>query len=115
MYNKSGGENMKKFREFSFIKDESSGDTCYFSLKGQVFTNEALYMENALEDALRYGYTDIIINMTLVDSFSSSAIRAVLLINKKLKSRGGRLQISNPSENVRNVIGMTALDEMLLK
>jgi anti-anti-sigma factor len=101
--------------EFSFIEESVSGKTAYFMLKGHVGLNEASFMESVLEKTARPGCNNIIINMCLVNSFSSAGIRVILAMYKKLKSMGGKLQIDNPSENVRNVIGLTALDELLLR
>ena len=101
--------------EFSFTEDSVSGRTAYFTLKGHVGLMEASFMENALEKVARPGCNRIIINMCFVKSFSSAGIRVILAMYKKLKSMGGKLQIDNPSENVRNVIGLTALDELLLR
>jgi anti-anti-sigma factor len=72
-------------------------------------------MEHKLKRVLDSGCTHIVINMCFVKSFSSAGIRVVLATYKKLKKVGGKLQIENPSENVKNVIGMVALDELLLK
>ena len=112
---RSQGRASSDGREFSFNEDRRSGNTAYFTLKGHVGLKEASFMENALEKTARPGCNCIIINMCLVNSFSSAGIRVILAMYKKLKSMGGKLQIDNPSENVRNVIGLTALDELLLK
>ena len=101
--------------EFSFTEDSRSGRTTYFTLKGHVGLHEASVMESELENAARPGNSRIIINMSSVKSFSSAGIRVILAMYKKLKSMGGKLQICNPSENVKNVIGLTALDELLIK
>jgi len=101
--------------EFSIVQDNSYGASCHFTLSGQVSTNEAAFMESSLEKAMQQGCTNIVVNMCLVSYFSSAGIRVVLSMYKRLKNKGGKLQIENPSENVKNVIGMTALDELLLK
>jgi len=102
-------------RGFSFTEENNSGEAAYFTLKGHVGINEASYMEDTLEKTAQSGCNRITINMCLVNSFSSAGIRVILAMYKKLKSMGGKLQIDNPSENVRNVIGLTALDELLLR
>jgi len=104
----------KEKPEFSFIQDERSGTTRRFTLKGQVGVNESAIMERKLDDAIELGCTRVIINMSLVSMFTSAGIRVILAAHKKLKKAGGELKIENPGENVRNVIGMVALDELLL-
>ena len=101
-------------RDFLFTEDRSIEGTCYFTLRGTVNVNGAAYMEGMLEKAVKGGCNHIIINMSLVSLFSSAAIRVVLSVYKKMKRNGGTLQIESPSENVKNVIGMAALDAMLL-
>ncbi|MCL2013515.1 MAG: STAS domain-containing protein [Oscillospiraceae bacterium] len=105
----------KKMQEFGFTEDKRDGDTYYFTLKGRVSVNESLYMEQELKKAVQQGCTHIIINMCRVTVFPSAAIRVILAMYQKLKNMSGTLQIENPSENVQNVIGMTALEELLLK
>jgi anti-anti-sigma factor len=101
--------------DFSFVQDSRNGQKCRFTLKGQVSIKEASEMEHKLGRAAESGCNHIIIDMCSVSMFTSAGIRVVLAMYKKLKGLGGKLQIENPSENVRNVIGMTALDELLLK
>ena len=107
--NNSGGD------QFSFIKDSEYGGTRHFVLKGRIFANEAAYMERELDHALWLGCKRIVIDMSLVKVFTSGGIRVILATYKKIKATGGTLQIEAPSENVKNVIGMVALDELLLK
>jgi anti-anti-sigma factor len=106
---------MDSKNEFSFVEDSYNGKICRFTLKGQVSIKEASEMEHRLERAVKSGRYHIIIDMCFVTMFTSAGIRVVLSMYKKLKGLGGKLQIENPAENVRNVIGMTALDELLLK
>jgi anti-sigma B factor antagonist len=101
--------------DFSFVEVSRDGSSVRFAVTGQVTINSASYMLDELEHSLTSGRVNIIIDMSRVTFFSSAGIRTVLSIFKKAKTLGGKLQISRPSENVRNVIGMTALDELLLK
>ena len=107
-------QNKNPKNQFSFVLDSQSGMTRYYTLRGQVFANEALYMEKELERAAVLGCNRVIINMALVRAFSSAGIKVILTFYKKMKSAGGTLKIDNPSETVRNIIGMVALDELSL-
>ena len=106
-----GNNTNKEKLEFSFTQDE--GTMYRFTLKGQVGFKEAAVMERKLDHAISTGATRININMKQVSMFTSAAIRVILLAHKKLKKAGGGLKIECPSENVRNVIGMVALNELL--
>lgn len=103
--------------DFNISKKSHDFTTCTFTVKGRISVNESSSLEDAINEAIGQGYTRINIDMKQVSFLSSVGIRVLLAKYKELKSksRNGRLAIKNPSENVRNVIGAIALDEMLLK
>ena len=101
--------------QFIFVKDDDSFGEGHFTVTGQININNAAYMKQELEKHIASGSINIVINMCSVTFLSSTGIRTILSIYKKTKELGGKLLIENPSECVRNVIGMVALDEMLLK
>ena len=115
MINRGRNDSSSNKDEFEFNQDSRSGGTYRFTAKGRVSVKEASHMEFKLGNAIEDGAKQIIINMCFVKAFSSAGIRVVLAMHKKLRAMGGALKIENPSENVRNVIGMVALDELLLK
>ena len=112
---RSRSNTIKEKPEFSFTQDERSGTTRRFTLKGQVGLKESAVIEYKLGEAIELGCTRAIINMSMVTMFTSAGIRVILAAHKKLKKAGGELKIESPAENVRNVIGMVALDELLLR
>ncbi len=99
-----------------FTTEEVLGDnTICFTAVGRINTLTAGILQEKLEKALKQEYLKIIINMCQVEYLSSAGIRVLVSIYKKAKSIGRNFYVSNPSENVVNVLGLTALDEMLLK
>ena len=84
-------------------------------INGRISSANAQELEDRLEEALTAGYSHIILNMLLVDHLSSAGIKAILKAYKEARTAGGKLEIEGPSESVRNVLGMTALDTMLVK
>ncbi|MDR2546325.1 MAG: STAS domain-containing protein [Lachnospiraceae bacterium] len=101
--------------DFSFTEDRRMGTSYFFTMRGRVTMSEASHVEYILNKALGAGCTYLVINMCFVKIFTSAGIRVILATYKKLRRIGGTLKIENPSETVRNVIGMTALDELLMK
>ena len=112
---RGGSAANKDKQEFSFDLAEHSGTMRRFTLKGKVSVNESAVIEHKLNEAIELGCTRVIINMNFVSMFTSAGIRVILAAHKKLKKAGGELKIESPAENVRNVIGMVALDELLLR
>ena len=85
-----------------------------FTIKGRVNLINAPELQHKLEQALKDGELDIVLNMSHVDFLSSAGIRVILKTHKDAMRAGGSFGIEQPSENVRNVLGMAALEEMLI-
>ncbi|MCL2007515.1 MAG: STAS domain-containing protein [Treponema sp.] len=86
-----------------------------FILQGHVNSINAEDLEKSLEETIKSEVYDIVLNMLRVDYLSSAGIKVILKAYKDASRAGGRLGIEGPSENVRNVLGMTALDKLLIK
>jgi anti-anti-sigma factor len=95
------------------IIEEKSHDADKFILKGRANAASADSLLYKLETALNDGHKNIIVNMFGVEYLSSVGIRVILKIYKKAAEAGGKFSIERPSENVKNVLGMAALKEML--
>ena len=100
--------------EFS-ISEEKADGAVKFVAKGRITSMNANVLEFELSEALKKGMGNITVNMMQVSFLSSAGIRVLLMYFKKAKEAGGSFYVESPSENVINVLGMTALDEMLLK
>ena len=99
--------------DFVITKDEIR-EGIKFIIKGRVNSTNAEELQYVLENAIKDGQNNIILNMLRVEYLSSAGIRVILKTFKDVKSAGGKFGIEMPSENARNVLGMTALDEMLI-
>ncbi len=98
------------------IKEECLGeDTLHLSVNGRVSSLTSGALQERLAQALQAGRAKIILNMCLVAYLSSAGIRVLLSIYKKAKALDIEFFVENPSENAKNVLGLTALDEMLLR
>ena len=87
---------------------------CTFSAKGRIDSNSADFLLVELENAINEGQKVIILNMSQIEYLSSIGIRVILKIYKQAAELGGAFNISRPSEIVKNVLGMVALQEMLV-
>jgi anti-anti-sigma factor len=102
-----------KDEELEIIEDKSPG-AVKFTLKGRVNAVSADTLLYKLETALNDGHKNLIVNMSRIEYLSSVGIRVILKIYKKAAEAGGKFSIERPSENVRNVLGMVALKDMLV-
>jgi anti-anti-sigma factor len=102
-----------KDEELEIIEDKSPG-AVKFTLKGRVNAASADILLYKLETAIKEGRINILVNMSRIEYLSSVGIRVILKIYKKAAEAGGKFNIERPSENVKNVMGMVALKEMLV-
>ena len=100
--------------DFSIAEEIIDPKTCRLILEGRITSVTSNILNRKLDEAHKE-YKSIILNMQKVSFLSSGGIRILLTYYKILKGDGGSLYIEYPAENVRNVLGMVALNEMLLK
>jgi len=96
------------------ITEEIKDGICRLAAKGRVDANSADVLLYKLETALKDGRKTIILNMAQVEYLSSIGIRVILKIYKQASEAGGKFNIEHPSEVVKNILGMTALKELLV-
>ena len=100
--------------EYFEITKSKIGDTVRFYIKGRISSSTSNKFTKELNNAISMRQSNIILDMRDVQFLSSMGIRAILSTYKQAVAIGGRLQIVNPPENVVNVLGMAALNTMLL-
>lgn len=96
------------------IVEEKIREGVKFIAKGRINATNAEDLLFMMREALDNGSQNIVLNMLKVDFLSSAGIKAILRIYKDTAEAGGKFGIEMPSQNVRNVLGMIALDEMLI-
>ena len=84
-----------------------------FTLKGRVDSLNADLLQLRLEETLKEGQTNIILNMFQVEYICSNGIRVILKTYKEAMEAGGSVKIEQPSEAVSKVLSLTSLDGML--
>ena len=101
-------------RDFE-VTEEKASEGVRFTIRGRINATYADELQGILKQALKEGQTNIVLNMFWVDFLSSAGIKVILKTYQDATDAGGKLGIELPSENVRNVLGMLALNEMLIK
>ena len=100
---------------FVITNELVEGGAVRFSVKGRVNSITAPVLKYKLEEAIQHGErVNLILNMMQVEYLSSNGISTILSVYKQAEEAGGKFGIEQPSEVVRNVLGMTALDKMLI-
>jgi len=85
-----------------------------FKVVGRITTGNEAYFEKTLTRALEEGFSRIVLNMQEVSLMTSIGIRIILKTYKSCMEAGGKLRIEDPSEVVKNVMGLSALQQMMV-
>ena len=83
-----------------------------FELVGRVNTTTAEDFEKEMNQALRVSEY-ITLNMSKVTLLTSVGIRVILKTYKQCDARHGKFLLEDPSQPVKNVLGLSALEQML--
>ena len=97
------------------MKKTINGNEVRFTIKGRISSSTSYKFSNELKAALFLGQNKIILDMSDVQFLSSLGIRSILSTYKQTQATGGQFYIVNPSTHVQNVLGMAALNAMLLE
>ena len=101
--------------EFFEISKTKIGKVARFRIKGRISSSTSVRFARELNSALSMGDNEMILDMSGVQFLSSLGIRTILSTYKQCVATGGKLQITNPPPNVVNVLGIAALNTMLLE
>jgi len=96
------------------IKSIKYNKLMWLEVEGKIDTVNASELKTCIDKLIEEGFNIIVLEMSEVKFFSSNGIRVVLSTYKNLHGEGS-FHITNPSRTVANVLGMVALDQILLK
>ena len=85
-----------------------------FKVIGRITTGNEAYFEKTLTHALEEGISRIVLNMQDVTLMTSAGIRIILKTHKSCMEEGGKLRIEDPSEVVKSVMGLSALQQVMV-
>ena len=97
------------------ITKSIEGEAVRFSIKGRISSSTSAKFTREMNTAISSGESNIILDMSEVQFLSSLGIRTILSTYKQCVALGGKLQITNPPPSVVNVLGMAALNTLLLE
>ena len=97
------------------IHKETGPESVKFTITGRIYSSNAHLLEMELEKALQEKQYNLILNMSQTEYICSIGIRVLLKAYIDAGKVGGKLEIEMPSESVRNILKITALEEMLVQ
>lgn len=106
--------NAGKDRNSISITEELYGNYIWVQVTGKIDSANATIFQRHIDRLINDQWTNIIVDMSSVTFLCSTGIRVILTAYKTLHELNGSFHIANPSKNVENVLGMVALDTLLL-
>jgi anti-anti-sigma factor len=95
------------------IRTRLEGDEMHVELEGRMDAAWSGTVGKTLQETLLVGCHSVILDLGKVSYVSSAGIRILMLLAKQLKSIGGRLQISDQSQQVREVLEMVGFHRLI--
>ncbi|HBC73848.1 MAG: hypothetical protein A2008_11200 [Candidatus Wallbacteria bacterium GWC2_49_35] len=81
-------------------------------LKGRIDANRSLRLNEAINEIIRGGSYDLVLDAAEVDYISSAGVRVLLMAYKELGKLGGSFALYRPGESVTSIINMMGLSSL---
>lgn len=95
------------------IRTRLEGEDMHVELEGRMDAAWSGSVGKTLQETLLVGCHSVILDLGKVNYVSSAGIRVLMLLAKQLKGIGGRLQISDQSHQVREVLEMVGFHRLI--
>jgi anti-sigma B factor antagonist len=95
------------------ITSKDIGTTKVVSIEGKLNTNTSPDAEDYLMELIDNGVMKIVLNLEVVDYISSTGLRVMLFIGKKLNGKGGELRLSNLNDTVQEIFDISGFSTIL--
>jgi anti-anti-sigma factor len=82
------------------------------TVSGRIDTSTSNDFEEALQDLLEKGQKNLVMDFAAVDFLSSSGLRVLVSIRKKLREAGGDIVLATPSERAADSFEIAGLDKL---
>jgi anti-sigma B factor antagonist len=84
------------------------------TVSGRVDSNTAPDFDKALQVLINAGRSNIVVDMKGVEYLSSAGLRALVSAAKASKHSGGDVRIAQPSQRVKEVMGLAGLTAIFM-
>ncbi len=95
------------------ISEERIANVLIVGLSGRMDTINALSLEKTLNQAIDGGERKLVLFLAQLEYMSSSGLRAILGLAKRLDHEGGAFALSCPSPVIRELIQIAHLDQLI--
>ena len=93
---------------------ESPSDVYMLHLSGRIDANRAPKLDSELQELLKAGQRNILIDMAQVTYISSSGLRVLLLAHRRQQQAGGGLMLRNVPQRIMTVLKIAGFDRLFV-
>jgi len=79
---------------------------------GRVDSNTSPEFDAKLKEYINNNRVYLVLELDKTDYLSSAGVRALISAQKAVKPKGGKIVLANPSEKVRDVLKLAALESL---
>lgn len=87
------------------INRQKDGTTLFLAVKGRLDTTSAPDLQDEISGL--EGVSELVFDLAGLDYLSSAGLRVFLVAQKAMNASGGKMEIRNPNDVVRNVFEIT--------
>ena len=91
---------------------EDKGNVKIVKLSGKLDVNLSMSIESELEQLVDSGSNNIILELSGVEYLSSSGIRVLISIMRKIKDNNGRLVLSSITDIIKKILKTVELEDL---
>lgn len=95
------------------ILSQTQGDITVLIVQGKLDAVTAPAFEQKIRSLVEGGATRLIVDLGSLEYISSAGLRGLLLLNKLVKTRSGRVGLAAVQGNVRSVFEMSGFSSIL--
>ncbi|MCA9740654.1 MAG: STAS domain-containing protein [Deferribacteres bacterium] len=88
------------------IVQSQQNDIAILSLQGRLDTNTSSSLETTLVDLVEKSQKKLLLDLSALEFISSSGLRVLLMIAKRVKGMDGKMVLTSLKSNVQNVFEM---------
>jgi anti-anti-sigma factor len=96
------------------VSKETRGNALCLRVRGRLDSSWADHLATALDEVIRAGAYRVVLDLGDVTFLSSAGIRVLLVAYKQLQALRGSLAVCRASEQVRSVLTLSGLNDLLL-
>lgn len=94
------------------LQTQEEGKTIVVMISGRLDAVTAPEYEKSIRDMIDGGNSEFVVDFDQLDYISSAGLRALLLMAKLLKEKGGQVCFANVKGNVRSVFKMSGFTSL---